>query len=126
MNQEAVSRYQFLRTKYNAHVLEGIPRLRQLGYNPFQFLEMVDRYRDALGATKHLLLTPGRTSYGFQRLAALGRLQDSVEFAACLPWFRELFERREVEAARARLVLHDFPLNALVAALTPPDWTLEL
>lgn len=113
-----------LRAKFNAHVDEGIPRLKKLGYNPFQFLEMVDRYGDAVGATQHLLAQPGHTSYGFRRLLELGRLEDSVEFAVCLPWFAELFDISERDEARTRLLLHEFPLHARIraAATNPPAW----
>lgn len=30
-----------LTSRYNAFINEGIPRLRRLGYNPTQFLEMI-------------------------------------------------------------------------------------
>lgn len=117
-----------LRAKFNAYVDEGIPRLRKRGYNPFQFLEMVERYGDAVGATQHLLAQPGHTSYGFRRLLELGRLEDSVEFAVCLPWFSELFDTSERDEARARLLLHEFPLNARIraAATNAPAWTHTL
>jgi hypothetical protein len=36
------------------HVLGGIPGLRRLGYNPYVFLAMVERYRDPVGATRRL------------------------------------------------------------------------
>lgn len=117
-----------LRVKFNEHVDEGIQRLRKLGYNPFQFLEMVERYGDAVGATQHLLAQPGHTSYGFRRLLELGRLEDSVEFAVCLPWFAELFRICEADEARARLLLHEFPLDARIraAATNAPAWISTL
>jgi hypothetical protein len=113
-----------LTAHYTAFIHEGIPRLRKLGYNPTQFLEMVQSTGDAVQATKRLLASPRHTSYGFQRLYTLGRLVDSVEFAALLPWFEPLFTVDEREEARTRLILHDFPVEAKLraATATPPAW----
>lgn len=113
-----------LTNRYNAYILEGIPRLRRLGYNPFQFLEMVQSAGDVVQATKRLLADPRHTSYGFQRLYELGRLVDSVEFAVLLPWFEPLFTLDEREEARIRLILHVFPVDAKLRAATavPPAW----
>ncbi|HZN16797.1 MAG TPA: hypothetical protein VFB84_01145 [Micromonosporaceae bacterium] len=123
-----LDRLAILRKRFHSFVLDGIPALRRLGYNPTEFLEMVKRYVDAVGATKHLLADPRHTSYGFQRLYKLGKLESSVEFAACLPWFEELFEPHEITEARIRLVTHDFPLDARLAAATarPPEWLADL
>jgi hypothetical protein len=57
-----------VRRRFKQHVLGGIPQLRRHGYNPTQFLAMVELYSDVVGATKHLLADPRHTSYGFQRL----------------------------------------------------------
>jgi len=117
-----------LRARFDRYILDGIPELKRLGYNPTQFLEMVERYRGVVGATKQLLADPRHTSYGFQRLYELGKLQFSVEFAACLPWFDELFEPHEINEARTRLLTHGFPLDARLAAVTanPPEWLSDL
>ena len=66
------------------------------------------------------------TSYGFERLWELGELGASVEFAVCLPWFRELFTVEEQEEAERRLVLHDFPLARRLAEAEqrPPAWAV--
>ena len=116
-----------LTNRYNAYIHEGIPRLRRLGYNPFQFLEMVQSAGDAVQATKRLLADPRHTSYGFQRLYTPGWLVDSVEFAALLPWFEPLFTVDERQEARTRLILHDFPVDAKLRAATstPPAWVEE-
>ncbi|MCU7729629.1 hypothetical protein ODJ79_38435 [Actinoplanes sp. KI2] len=116
-----------LTNRYNAYIHEGIPRLRRLGYNPTQFLEMVQASGDAVQATKRLLADPRHTSYGFQRLYTLGRLADSVEFAALLPWFEPLFTNAEREEARTRLILHEFRVDAELRAVTaaPPDWVKQ-
>jgi 5-methylcytosine-specific restriction protein A len=121
-------RIAFLTRQFNRHILDGIPRLRKLNYNPFEFLEMVERYGGAVGATKHLLADPRHTSYGFQRLYELKRLEDSVEFATCLPWFNELFTPAELEEAETRLIAHEFPLKSRLsaAAESPPAWLQEL
>jgi hypothetical protein len=93
-------------------------------YNPTEFRAMVDRH-GAVDATRRLLADPRHTSYGFQRLWELKALDTSVELTACLPWFRELFTRTELDEAERRLVLHDFPLQQELerAAQNPPAWT---
>jgi hypothetical protein len=35
----------------------------------------------------------------------------SVEFVANLPWFRDLFTEDELDEARSRLILHEFPVD---------------
>src|SRR5947207_5138476 len=99
-----------LAARFTAYVEDGIPRLKRMGYNPTEFLAMVHRHDGAVGATKQLLADPRHTSYGFQRLHQLGRLEDSVEFAALVPWFEELFTDIERYEARTRLITHEFPL----------------
>ncbi|MFI1196965.1 hypothetical protein ACH4T9_27410 [Micromonospora sp. NPDC020750] len=123
-----MERTAFLRERFHEYVLGGLPRLMRLGYNPFQFRELVERHGDAVGATMHLLADPRHTSYGFQRLFDLGRLEDTVEFAACLPWFTELFHPQELHEARTRLIVHGFPLDARLAAAaaSPPNWLTDL
>ncbi|WP_433300945.1 hypothetical protein ACQP2F_04680 [Actinoplanes sp. CA-030573] len=51
-------------------------------------------------------------------------MADSVEFAALLPWFESLFTNAEREEARTRLILHEFPVDAELRAVTaaPPGW----
>lgn len=117
-----------LTARYNAFIHDGLPALRKLRYNPTQFLEMVRSHGDAVQATKRLLASPRHTSYGFQRLYALGRLADSVEFAALLPWFEPLFTPEERDEARTRLILHVFPVEAKVRAATaePPGWVEDV
>jgi hypothetical protein len=80
----------------------------------------------AVGATKRLLADPRHTSYGFERLWELQALDASVEFAVCLPWFRDLFTPDEIEEAENRLILHDFPLQECLerASRVPPQWVV--
>jgi hypothetical protein len=53
-----------------------------------------------------------------------GGLDRSVEFTVLLPWFARLFTVDELDEARSRLVLHDFPVDERLAraALDPPSW----
>ncbi len=127
-NGHEFNRMAFLSEMFDQVILSGIPRLRTLGYNPLQFLEMVHRHGGAVGATKHLLADPRHTSYGFRRLFEIGELHASVEFAACLPWFSELFTTEEINEARTRLILHEFPLEARItaASASPPAWVDDL
>jgi hypothetical protein len=121
-------RSEHLAKRFDAHVLDGIPDLRKHGYNPSLFLQMVERHGGVYAATKALLADSRHTSYGFQRLYDMRRLDASVEYAVCLPWFRELFTNSEVDEAEMRLIAHEFPLATRIeaAAGTPPVWLDDL
>jgi hypothetical protein len=81
----------------------------------------------ALAVAKLLLSSTRQTTYGFERLWEMGELGRSVEFAALLPWFAPLFTGDELDEARSRLILHDFPVNERLAkvAANPPDWAAQ-
>lgn len=115
-------------SRYEAFIIDGLPELKRAGYNPTEFYRMVERYGGAFGATRRLLADPRHTSYGFQRLYEMERLEASVEYAVCLPWFSELFTPDEQEEARTRLVLHEFPLDRRLerARQSAPDWVPHL
>jgi hypothetical protein len=117
-----------LEKRFSSFVLAGIPSLKKEGYNPARFLEMVRETGNPYAATILLLNDPRHTHYGFQRLWEMKRLDASVEYAACLPWFQELFSEDQLYEARTRLVAHDFPLDRRLAAATlePPGWLAEL
>ncbi|MET8541137.1 HNH endonuclease signature motif containing protein [Kitasatospora sp. NPDC004799] len=108
-----------LSTRFQDYLLSGIPELRRIGYNPKQFDTMVRT--DPIGAARSLLASDRHTSSGFATLWEKGRLDASLEFAVCLPWFRELFTDEEVKRAEWRLTEHGFDL-AKVHAVTPPSW----
>jgi hypothetical protein len=120
-------RLQALAKRYARYTQAGVDRLKDRDYNPTLFLRLA-RERGAVGATKKLLGGNRHTSYGFERLWELGELSASVEFAVCLPWFRELFTVDEQEEAERRLVLHDFPLARRLAEAeqSPPAWLHEM
>ncbi|WP_382465491.1 hypothetical protein ACFIN9_18785 [Streptomyces noursei] len=120
------SRLVMLEAEFEEYVSRGIATLKRVGYNPIRFLEMVGECGGALGATKRLLSNSRHTSYGFERLWGLGRLDATVEYAACLPWFEELFAPQEIYEASTRLITHDFPLPSRIAAETAPAWLSEL
>ncbi|MFF3595646.1 hypothetical protein [Kitasatospora indigofera] len=113
-----------LEREFERYVLAGIPDLQRRGYNPSLFLRMV-REHGAVRAAKRLLSSGAGTSTGFTTLWKLGRLDASVEYAVCLPWFRELFSQEEAERAERRLDLHEFPLRRIWDA-EPPQWYLDL
>jgi hypothetical protein len=54
----------------------------------------------------------------------MGELGRSVEFVANLPWFVSLFTADELDLARSRLILHEFPVDERLAraAAHPPAW----
>jgi hypothetical protein len=58
----------------------------------------------------------------------MGELGRTVEFVANLPWFRDLFIENELDEARSRLIVHEFPFEERLAAAAahPPDWAVEL
>jgi hypothetical protein len=113
-----------LAQRFDAHVLDGVDELRARGYHPTLFLAMVAQHGSVVATTKLLLADPHRTSYGFEKLWEMKELDRSVEFAVCLPWFRPLFDDDEVDEARRRLILHDFPLmqRLAVESARPPAW----
>jgi hypothetical protein len=117
-----------LEKRFNNFVLAGIPGLQKEGYKPARFLEMVRETGSPYAATIVLLNDPRHTHYGFERLWQTKRLDASVEYMACLSWFRELFSENQLYEARTRLIAHDFPLDRKLAAaaLEPPDWLAEL
>lgn len=111
-----------LAERFDAYVLGGVDRLKALGYNPALFLTMAALPGGVVVAARRLLAGPRRTSDGFRRLYEMGELGSSVEFAVCLPWFAPLFTDEEVDEARVRLVLHEFPLDRRLAATSTPGW----
>jgi hypothetical protein len=117
-----------LEKQFNNFVLAGIPGLQREGYNPARFLEMIRETGSPYATTIVLLNDPRHTHYGFERLWQMKRLDASVEYAALLPWFQELFTEDQLYEARTRLITHDFPLDRKLAAasLEPPDWLAEL
>jgi hypothetical protein len=116
-----------LQRRFDQYVLGGVERLKARGYNPTLFLRLIKEHGGAVGATKVLLGSERHTSYGFAKLWEMGELSSSVEFAACLPWFRDLFTPEEQDEAERRLILHDFPLEGrlLAEAENPPAWLSE-
>lgn len=93
-------------------------------YNPAIFQSMIEKHGDAVAASKRLLVDSRPTSYGFERLWELNKLECSVEFAACLPWFEPLFSDEEIRRAERRLLLHEFPLQEHLdhSRAHPPSW----
>jgi hypothetical protein len=109
-------------------VLADVDYLKSRGYNPTGFLSMIAQDGSAVTVAKRLFSDRRHTSYGFERLWEMGELGRTVEFAANLPWFRDLFTLDGLDEARARLIAHDFPFEERLAAATahPPDWTVDL
>jgi uncharacterized membrane protein len=114
-----------LARRFHQHVLADVAYLKTRGYNPTRFIALIAQTGSAVAAAKQLLDDPRHTFYGFERLWEMGELARSVEFAANLPWFQPLFTDQELQAGRSRLALHDFPVEARMAAAAaePPAWT---
>jgi hypothetical protein len=117
-----------LSLRFHQHVLADVQYLRSRGYNPARFLGMIAQSGTAVTVAKELFSGRRHTSYGFERLWEMGELGRSVEFVANLPWFRALFTEDELDEARSRLIMHDFPVDERLAAAAnhPPDWTVEV
>ncbi|MEV0189964.1 HNH endonuclease signature motif containing protein [Kitasatospora purpeofusca] len=113
-------RYGELGKRFEQYLLEGIPALKEAGYNPFAFQGMI-RASGGVRTAKQLLASAGDTSYGFAKLWEKGKLDASVEFAVCLPWFKELFTDEELERAAFRLTEHRFDLSR-IDDVPVPDW----
>ena len=109
------------------HVLADVDYVKSRGYNPTRLLGMIAQNKSVVTVAKILFANPGLTSEGFERLWEIGELNRSVEFVANLPWYRELFTEDELDEARTRLTLHDFPVEEQLAAAAahPPDWAAD-
>ena len=116
-----------LAKRFQRHVVADVDYLKTRGYNPTLFLGMIAQRGGAVAAAKHLFTDPRHTSYGFERLWEMGELARSIEFAANLPWFTPLFAADELDEAKSRLILHDFPIEErlTIAARHPPAWAVE-
>ncbi|MGW2398674.1 HNH endonuclease [Kitasatospora sp. NPDC001664] len=113
-------RYDELGKRFEAYLLSGVSAMQKAGYNPTDFQRMI-RTQGAVSTTKTLLASARDTSYGFAKLWEKDMLDASVEFAVCLPWFRELFTDEEVERAEFRLTEHHFGLRR-IGTVAAPDW----
>jgi hypothetical protein len=123
-----VSREQELTRHFHRHVLADVDYLKTRGYNPSRFLSMIAQYGNAMIVAKRILSDPRHTTYGFERLWEMGELGRSVEFVANLPWFRALFTEDELDKAKSRLTLHNFPVEERLAVVAahPPDWSQDM
>jgi hypothetical protein len=117
-----------LARRFRQHVLADVDYLKFRGYNPTRFLGMIAQNKSVVTVAKMLFANPRLTSEGFKRLWEMGELNRSVEFAANLPWFKELFTDDELDGASTRLALHDFPVDEHLAAAAahPPSWVADL
>jgi hypothetical protein len=116
-----------LARRFHRHVLADVDYLKSRGYNPTRFLGMIAHNGSAVRVAKKLFADPRHTSEGFEQLWKMGELSRSVEFVASLPWFRDLFTEDELDEARSRLILHDFPFEERLDtfAAHPPDWVVD-
>ena len=116
-----------LARRFHRYILDDVDYLKRRGYNPTYFLGMIRQHESAVAVAKLLLSSSRHTTYGFERLWEMGELGRSIEFAVLLPWFTSLFTDDELDEARSRLILHDFPVDdRLAKALaSPPPWTLQ-
>lgn len=113
--------------RFHQHVVGDVDALKRRGYNPTYFLGMIRQHGSAVAVTKILLSSSRHTTYGFQRLWEMGELGRSVEFTALLPWFAALFTNDELDEARSRLALHEFPVEERLVSATadPPGWVSQ-
>src|ERR1700752_4585791 len=113
---------------FNSYIDDGIPSLKRQGYNPTGYMQIVDYRGSHYHAAMFLLNSPGHTHHGFQRLNAMARLGASIEYAASLPCFQEIFTDDQLYEARTRLITHEFDLARALAeeAANPPAWLDDL
>ncbi len=90
-----------LAERFEQRLRESVPVAIQLGYNPTVFVDLLERYRGVQTAKR--LIAEGEIQYGFKRLAALGRLDLTMEQIMLEPEFASLFTEGELAAARWRL-----------------------
>jgi hypothetical protein len=122
------TRRQELQQHFNSYIETGIPSLKRQGYSPTGYMQIVEARGSHYRAAIFLLNSSVHTHYGFQRLHAMRRLDASVEYAASLPWFQELFTDEQLYEARTRLITHEFDLDRALAKATanPPAWLDDL
>ena len=116
-----------LARRFHRYVLDDVDYMKRRGYNPTYFLGMIRQHESAVTVAKLLLSSSRHTTYGFERLWEMGELGRSIEFAVLLPWFASLFTDDELDEAKSRLILHDFPVDDRLAKAStcPPPWTLQ-
>lgn len=116
-----------LAKRFQEYVLSDTSYLKSRGYNPTRFLGIIQQRGGAVAAAKYLIADPRHTSYGFERLWEMGELGRSIEFAMNLPWFAPLFTAAEIDEAKTRLIMHDFPFEERLAraAGQPPTWVQD-
>jgi hypothetical protein len=109
--------------EFHREAVDGADRLkREIGYNPTRFNQMVSELGGPEAARQ--LLKGRDASDGFTTLWEAGRLDMSVEAAALLPWYEELFTEQQRSVARRRLVGHRFDVDAFLCSRSgaPPAW----
>jgi len=87
--------------KFAAEVQAACHESREIGYAPSRFEQMLSDY-GAFDTAKRLVIS-GDLQDGLQKLAALGRLDLSIESIMLRSEFSDLFCKTELEAARWRL-----------------------
>ena len=109
--------------EFHEAMIRGPQQLRERGYTPTRFVQMVAEF-GGLGAA-HALLSGPNASDGFTQLWEMDRLDMSVEANVLLPWFQDLFTLEEQTNARRKLEAHGFDVEAYLerARLNPPEWT---
>jgi hypothetical protein len=122
------ARRRLLTNHFNTFMEAGIPGLIKQGYNATGYMQLVHAHGSHYAATRFLLDDPRHTTYGFERLYWMKRLDASAEYGASLPWFQELFTPEQLYEARTRLITHEFPLDRALAeaAANPPAWLPDL
>lgn len=109
--------------EFHREIVEGADRLkREIGYHPTRFNQMVAEHGGPEAARQ--LLKGRDASDGFTTLWEAERLEMSVEAAALLPWYEDLFTAEQRGVAHRRLVEHRFDIDGLIAQrhASPPDW----
>jgi hypothetical protein len=90
-----------LEDQFEARLRAAIQECIALGYRPQRFMEMLDTYGSRALAKR--LIASGDLQDGIRRVAAMGRLDLSMEHIMLEAEFAPLFTAQELEAARWRL-----------------------
>jgi len=86
---------------FSARVWSAIEECRGLGYNPSDFVGMLER-SDAVSLAERLV-TSGDIQSGLKRLVGLGHPELSIESIMLEPEFSALFQQQVLAAAQWRL-----------------------
>lgn len=94
---------------FTLYMYKTVRALRELGYNPTRFNQMLIAENDGVAVVRRLVMADA--SDGLWRLKQLGRLDLSVEMSVLHPEYEELFDQPTRDRAYSKLRDMDFNVD---------------